>query len=440
MTRREHGVYRLGGPLLGGVAAVVSIVLLLNAGGGGGRWSAASTLDSCASGGTPRIAFPASSPADRTGDGALVWLRGPRCPGGAGVRFAAIDGHDRFAREQTLSSGAAGSGHGAVELTGAEDGRVLLATPGTLREGTAGSWRSAALGPAGPVALARAYRGQTLALYALPVAGATALIARRGPLGSSVPRTVARAPGPLETLATAMDYRTAAIAAWCSAGMLYARSLPGVQLPAQPVQRLGECGRRPSLAALVSDDGRAIVAWIAREAGRTRVFAVISQPGIRFGAPSLLTSYADPRATPPPDGALRLVRLSSGRVLIAWPGVADGRYVVRLAHVSVTGVQRALTLSRSAGDALLDDLVPGPRGDWLALWSQPRGGAPALYAAYGGLTPAGSPVHGAPEEVAGDVGPGSAQVAFDPDSDRAIAAWRTAAGALASASRDAGGR
>ena len=159
---------------------------------------------------------------------------------------------------------------------------------------------------------------------------------RRGPLPSAdaddeVER-VALIPHRPTAVAAALDYRNEAFAAWAEGGGVYARALRGADSPPGPVQRLGSSGANPALAGLVSDDGRSIIAWMANESARTRIYAVVSQPGISFGPPTLLESYADPGGVAPPAGSLRLIRLSSGRVVIAWPGVEHGRYAVRRAQ------------------------------------------------------------------------------------------------------------
>ena len=450
MTHSEQRVYRRAGALFGAAAIVVSLSALAAAPSSGGtdRWSQPLVLDPCAAAGNPGVAFPSDQPAHRTGEGALVWARGASCARELGVRVAAIGPADRFAREQDIPGSASAasastrSPSAAIELTGAQAGRTLLSVAGTLRELPPLSGPALTAASSAPIALATAYRGQTVALYVQRSAHGNALVLRRGPIaagGANGVEPVELGAEDVEATAAALDYRTQAIAAWAQDAGVYARSLPGRRSLSGPIERLGSGGGDPALAALVSDDGRAIVAWMARERGRTNVYATISQPGIRFGTPRLLESYRDPDGAAPPAASLRLMRLSSGRVLIAWPGADSGRYVVRLAHVSVHGVEAPLTIALGAtGDSLLEDIAPGPRGDWVALWTHANK-ARALYATYGGLTPSGTPLHGAAEEVSAAVLAGSARVAIDPDSDRAIAAWRTPGGALVAATRVSGG-
>ncbi len=85
----------------------------------------------------------------------------------------------------------------------------------------------------------------------------------------------------------------------------------------------------------------------------------------------------------------------------------------------------------------------------LALWSEPGEGSAAserddqaLYAARGVDLYPGRTVFTAPELITAAGAPGTdgeAAVAVDPDSDRAVAAWRTPAGAIAYSLRSVGG-
>lgn len=450
MTRSEQRVYRLAGALSGGVVLVGSLAALAAAPGKGksaARWSAPAVLEACAGRGPAAIAFPDDNPAQRTGEGALVWEQGAACPGGSALRLAALGARERVAREELIGR-TRDDVPPAIDLTGAQAGRVLLASTSVLREGPARGGLDVAAAVPAPrdVALATAYRGQPAALYALPAGRGSALLLHRGALASARAGAtrVVSTPAPVGALAVALDYRTDAIAVWQQGASLYARSLPR-SAPAAPQQRIGGCGERAQLTALISDDRRAIVAWMTRAHGDTRVYAAVSQPGVRFGVPTLLASYRDPHGAEPPAGSLRLVRLSDERVLLAWPGVLAGHYVVRVAHVAVSGIEAPLTIAApGGGDALLADLAPGPRADALVLWTQgdlaperAQGSTgQALLAAYGGLSVAGRPQFGAAEGVGADVGVGSARAAFDPDSDRAIAVWRTSTGALASATRE----
>jgi hypothetical protein len=124
--------------------------------------------------------------------------------------------------------------------------------------------------------------------------------------------------------------------------------------------------------------------------------------------------------------------------MLAWTGAVAEHWAIRAAAIDQRGVLPPSTISPAGRDALLADLAPGPDDEALALWSEPQAsaagldlGEQALFAARGFDGYPEQVKFAAPELVA-PPGPNSdATVAFDPDSDRAIAAWRTGAGALA---------
>ena len=99
------------------------------------------------------------------------------------------------------------------------------------------------------------------------------------------------------------------------------------------------------------------------------------------------------------------------------------------------GVLPPSTISPAGRDALLADLAPGPDDEALALWTEPLQtaagldlGSQAIFAARGFDAYPEQTAFAAPELIA-PPGPNSeATVALDPDSDRAVAAWRTGAG------------
>jgi hypothetical protein len=148
----------------------------------------------------------------------------------------------------------------------------------------------------------------------------------------------------------------------------------------------------------------------------------------------------DPSGPAPPPGALRLTRLSSEAVVLAWTGRAAGHYVVRASPVSLRrGAWAPVTISGAAReDATLADLVPGPHAEALAVWSAtspgPRAGAGraggegvgaevALLAARGHYAGHGEVAFEAPEEVAPPGPYGAPAAAIDPRTGQAVAAW-----------------
>jgi hypothetical protein len=343
-----------------------------------------------------------------------------------------------------------------VSAAPAPAGRILLAGPLATRpggglalsEGPAAGPFAAAAGTGGaarPLALTTAYLGD-VAL----VSPASSTMRGASRLSLRIHRyyessflapvlVVGPARGRIERLAVAMDYRSDAFALWERHGALHGRYLPASGRSSRPVQTLASSAPHAQIAALLSDDNRAIVAWTDTRAGRTSVYAELSAVGVRFTAPRLLERFVDPRgeapSTPP-----RLVRLSSESVMLAWSGASDGHWVVHTAAVDLNGVHAVNTISSSGREAVLADLAPGPDGEAFALWSEPQPsaaghgpGAGALLSArgtdaYPGLTEFSAPETIAPAGSSGTTG--EASLAVDPSSDRAVAAWRTPAGAV----------
>jgi hypothetical protein len=418
-----------------------------------GYWSTPATLSACPTSGVPHVVFPSDSPEHSTGAGAVVWEASASCPGGQGVRVAAIGSRGTPGRETVprTRAGRALAARGPLTVGGAPDGQIVIAGAGDggrtqdlLIEGTAGGPFSA-LGAVdlmgAPVALATAYLGD--------VALASASASARGAGGLSVrlQRHYARSFGPLvragivhsapiHALTLALDYRSDALAVWTQAGAIYARELPASGAP-QPIQRLAPAGAGTRLTALLSDDYRAIVAWSEQRGTQTSVYLDRSGTGVRFAAPTLLERYHDPAGLAPPAGSPSLVRLSSESVMMAW---------VRTAAIDRTGAPVVTTIATPGRDALLEDLATGPEGDALVLWSEPQQtatGRPnlqrnAIFAARGIDAHPGRSIFAKPEQVA-PAGPNSdATVALEPDSDRALAVWRGARGKLQYALRDVG--
>ena len=192
---------------------------------------------------------------------------------------------------------------------------------------------------------------------------------------------------------------------------------------------------RPTIAALLSDDLRGIVAWSEQRGSETSVYIDRSGHGVRFGAPELLERFQDPDGLPSPAASPTLVRLSSESVMLAWAGV--GRRALGGAHgprEPQRGWQSSSTIAAPGADALLADLTAGPGDDALRAVDRAaarrRGraghGPPgALRGARHRRLPAGA--HRVRRTRTG--GAAGARAAtppprFDPDSDRAVAVWR----------------
>ena len=467
----------------------------------------------------PSVVFPSADPAARSGPGALLWSAPRGCAGGAagaveaqaataeaaGATLAADDLPDRGRALAADAAGlaevatAAGSALGQVVAVGpaqsatAAGGSTGVDT-GVLAEGrTAGAFGTAQPlgGPPAPVAVSSSYLGDVA--IASPVrtrAGwAIAVRVQRHYSESPAPaRLVPVGANPVEAVAATMDYRADVLLVWAGGGAIYARELSPAGAPG-PMRRLGSLAAGSpdlELRALVSDDGHAIVAWRSQSAApggapNTTIELIISGRGLAFGAPRLLERFADLGGFVPPTGSLRLLRLSSEAVMIAWTGVDAGRYVVRASPVSLrrgawapvvisgggpaegqagadpapagggqagadpapaTGGQAANRAGRAGSkseDAVLADLAAGPGAEAFALWRTVRSfanGAPgqagsdtwAIRAARGHYAGHGEVSFAAPELVAAPGPDGPPTIAVDPASGRALAAWVTLAG------------
>ncbi len=422
-------------------------------------WSAPAQLGSCPSAGPARAAFPRDEPSHATGAGAVVWSGARSCPGGGGVLVAPIGPGD-VPRVPAYARGASGARvalrpplavapapHGEIAIAGSSSSPS--ARDGALVQGAAAgpfAPLGAIAGPAGESTLFTAYLGDLAAVSPTggggPRAGVRVDVERYFARSLSPPRLIPARAGAVSDVTVSLDYRTDAIVVWRRRGALYAAELPG-RGGARPTQRLASAGAPASVAALISDDERAIVAWSERRGASTSVYVDASGAGVRFGAPQLIERFSDPAGAPPAEGSPRLVRLSSESVMLAWNGAQSGHRVVRTAAIDLNGVGRASTISDPGGEALLDDLQPGPRGEAIALWSEPQpapgGGVAqtAIVAARGFDSYPDRTVFGAPEQVAAPGANSQPTLAIDPASDRALALWRGAGGAIEYAVREA---
>jgi hypothetical protein len=411
------------------------------------------------------VVFPSDKPTHGTGPGAIVWSASSSCPAGAGAQMASISPED-LPGEPTRPRTATGR---AIALAGplaaapGPYGRVVIAGSSTagattpaggllLTEGLAGGPFTTPLhlgGPASTFAFTTAYLGDVALVSA---AGGLQLRVQRHHAGHfSVPAqvTATSAGGSVDALTVALDFRSDRLVVFSQRGSLYARELPAKGAP-HAIQRLGRAWIGPPLgariAAVASDDDRAIVAWSNRSAGQTSIYVSRSQTGVRFGAPQLLERFPDPPGLPAYVDSPRLVRLSSESVMLAWTGAQDGHWVVRTAPIDLHGVRAADTISPPGRDALLAGFAPGPDDEVLALWTEPQPSTTgldlarqAIFAARGFDAYPGQTAFAAGEQVAPPGANSDATIALDPDSDRAIAAWRTGAGLLAYAIRSSGG-
>ena len=387
--------------------------------------------------------FPSDEPKHRTGPGAIVWRAAAGCPGGAGARVAAIG-----ALQGTGSSTASPLGPTtALDLQGplaagvAPRGQVAVIgrAPGApdagaiALQGRAGE-RFTAVTPSpafsAPFAATSGYLGDLAVAGGAP-GGKLQLQVERFYANGFVRHSLVKAGAGVRLLTPALDYRSDGMLVWEQDGSILAQYLPASGAPGAP-QRLAAAGPGLGIAALLSDDRRAIVVWSEQRGARTDVYLDRSAKGVVFGSPRLLESFSNPHGIAPPAASPRLIRLSTESVMVAWSSIVGGHWVIRSAAVDQDRVGPPTTTSSPTGDALLADLQPGPRADVTLLWTEPDpsagepGATPeqAIYAATG-FRGAGSRIaFEAPEQLAPSARNSEAAVAVDPDSDRAVAVWR----------------
>jgi hypothetical protein len=425
------------------------------AAGASASWTEGTLATSCAAQPDPLVVFPAAGPASASGPGAILWSGGAcgSAAGGPGVELATVGSGDALGPAHApagpvvaggLADAVAGTTAGQVLAASSAASARCAATPrADLIEGRADGRFATPAAPAGltgPIAMATAYLGDVAVASVRPAVrgapcssgggGIELRIQRHFAARLASPVVISRHPGAVSAIAVALDYRSDALVAWEQGGSIYARLLRRSGR-LDPLQRLGPSQAGPQIQALVSDDNRAIVAWSSAAAGVSRVFVDISGGFERFTAPAVaLDRSAEPPGPGPGAGSLRLVRLSTEGVLLAWTSVQDGRYVVRVAPVRLAGVQAPVTVSDAAGDAVLSDLARGPRGDAVLVWtvSQRTSGAvdPSVQeVSAASWTPAGMAAP-APSQVLVAAGPHTRpRAAFDPTTDAVLVVWET---------------
>ena len=125
--------------------------------------------------------------------------------------------------------------------------------------------------------------------------------------------------------------------------------------------------------------------------------------------------------------------------MCAWTGAEAGRAVVRTAPIDQRGLRDVSTISApGGGDLLLSALAPGPYDEAFLLASEPAmsaAGTPvagqAALLASRGIDAAPGRTLFSPLQPVAPTGPVSgATIAVEPGTDRAVSAWRGAAGAI----------
>jgi len=401
----------------------------------------------------PRVVFPQSSPFRRSGPGAVVWggaTDGHGCGPTHPPTLAPITSNDLLGSPRALSEAAASVATAAAttrgqvvvaldERPGKSGKRTLALTEAradrafpTARPlaGASSPPPATATGYLGDFALARvtASRAGTSHSHAMSI---TLDVQRHFEANPFLRGVYAVGSTPVSALGVALDYRADALLTWVQAGRLLVRFV-SASGPARTTQSLGSAVASAPPAALISDDGRAIVAWVSQRARTngsrrdTDVYLSISGPGARFAAPRLVEHFSEPSASTLPRPRADLVRLSNESVTMAWTGLyRSEHYVVRSAAVGLNAMGHITTLSDPRADALLGPLVAGPRADALALWSSPNHASPGtnldgrLFVSSFKHVRLGPLVH-----LAGPGRYADPAAAFDPASDRALVAWR----------------
>jgi hypothetical protein len=416
-------------------------------------WSAPGALQTgCAVAAGPQVAFPSEAPNLPTGPGAIVWAsRAAGCSGAAGraaslsstVSLAPVGASDRPASSSARSlpglvSGeltALGGSFGRVTIAAALHGAALSASALAILQGGA----TRPLGapeldePAAASAIGRAYLGD-VAVATVKGSSIAVRVERYYMHGFGPARLVPIGRGRVTSLVATMDYRSDVLLAWQQNSAIYAHMLRASGR-GEPTQRLGRSAAGPQLQALVSDNDHGAVAWSGpapeKRATTARTYLDLSGPGVRFGVPRLLASFADPAHVSRSSGSLGLVRLSTENAVLVWTDVQRGRYVVRGAPVVAAAGGAATSLSDARGNAVLAGLAPGPAGEAIALWTSPPGGvvdpgAPRteLWAARTFVVPHNRLELRAPAMIAAPGALAAVSVAVDPRDDRALAAWR----------------
>jgi hypothetical protein len=455
-------------------------------------WSAPARLSGCAVASSlatvPVIVYPSSNPQTRSGPGLLLWSAPANCRAGAsdpgeavgaalgtgglpgagrpldtagglagvagatgtalgqvlvvGPRAAVSSGSRRGGGGVGVESGTGGAEAGSAGIGDASTGDEE--SEGALTEGTvAGAFAPAQPlgGPAAPLAVFSAYLGDALIVSTAPTrqVGREDLavrIQRHYSHAPAAPRLLPAGRGRVSAVTGTMDYRSDTLLLWARAGGIYARELTEAGV-LEPTQRIGGSTSEPELRAVVSDDGRAIVAWRSQSripgGTETSIELSISGPGMRFSEPPRpVERFRDPAAGAPAPGGLCLVRLSSEAVMMAWSGLSEGRYIVRCTPVSLRrGAWAPVTVSTPGAEAMLADLVPGSDADALALWTS----APLLpdgrldlrrqriLAARGHYAGQGEVSFQAPEALTPRGLYGTPTAAVDPQTDRPLVAW-----------------
>lgn len=439
------------------IVGVVAAALALAPAGGtatGQSWTAAATLQTCAGAVQPKVVFPFSTPAVRSGEGGIIWLgSSPSCTDvGSGVKtidVAALHSDDQPAPPRGLTVGAAartslagplysaGTTHGQiVAIAGSSaDGEAMLA------DGSAASGvdRLESLGGQDAlVATMDGFIGDVDVATVIQVAGQyeIALRAERHYASSFArPLDLPVGTGTVGTLALGMDFRADRIVVWAQGGYVWAQYVTN-DGHVKSRQLLGPSGYHPQIAAVLSDDDHAFVLWTDEpppgSSGTASVLLAHSSFGPTFHGAVRLASFTEPADVRLTPGAVAAERLSSEGVALLWPAMAGANFVVDAAGATATGVLTPSVISEPGQGVRLGAVATGPRNEVVVLVEVAPRTADGFDEAhqeilatrsnevrdpdglgFGALTPLTS--------AGANTDP---SVGVDPDTDAAVAAWQ----------------
>ena len=421
----------------------------------GARWTAATTVRTCAPAAMPKVVFPFSLPAVRSGRGAIVWLGGaPQCGrdtrDGTTLDIASLHSDDELSVPRTLWRGTglvgpletASTTRGQIVAAFGQDSSAVYGeTPAALGLATL----TPLGGPPSLVATADGYIGDADIVNTVVSGGRQQIVLRaQRHYASGFGRPVAFSVGaaPVSALTVGMDFRADAIVLWAQSGTVYARWITN-RGRVYPARTLGPAGYAPQLAAVLSDNNHAFVMWSDEPPpgtpGPSTIYLEHSGDDVTFGRPRVLTRFTEPAEQRLTPGSIALVRITpSEGVTAAWTSRSpSGNYAVSAAGLTSGGPLPAATIAQPAEDLRLAALAAGPHDDIVVvLESAPRaargfdGTHQAILAA---RTVSGGPGGFSFETPAALAAPGpnsAPAVAIDPHTDRAVVAWQTTSGGL----------
>jgi hypothetical protein len=313
-------------------------------------WTGPATLATCAPAMNPSVVFPFSSPSQRSGRGAILWLGGAPSCSGSGAQPATLNSASLHSNDAPSAPRAIVSHHhlvgplatatttgGQIVAVAGDTGAPSGGLPGALfGEGRAGgSLHSLAElgGAAELVATANGYIGDADVANTVTAVGGEQLIElreqRHYATSFSAPVVLDEGFAPITALTVAMDFRADSIVLWAQGGEAHAQWISNAG-HASPPQVLGPIGYAPQLAAVLSDNNHAFVMWTNEPApgapGLSRIYLDHSGDNVTFGPhPHTLAAFAEPPAQRLTPHSIAMVRMTpSEGVLAAWTLVHAG--------------------------------------------------------------------------------------------------------------------